>query len=383
MVLCFLGVLYGNVKSSMCIFVVFAIDLLQLFVILIFLYQNYDNDFISSVSKINHINNIWLIWLTYLLIAVGIPGFILSTTIISVFTEELKQEYVDNDRNCLFKVLAIICIFIISLISIIVLFIMTAIFSCGLSYIWIWIIIMAIDAPMYEIHPRGQFSQWITENINKSKDITQIYKLCCINSMIINTLDSTIQNTKATDSAKDYLLEHSMDPTFKHVKLKRFVKSYPDLSVIKRLDKEVLNSLLIGKNVHKILYYLQKYSLFWYMIMRIPQMLAPFLIIFYMTYEYKEWISLSQKSLLLLVFLSLDIIFIIIALCLFGSMSTRLYYGWHIIYAKDTVYKQVKKDLYSYLLLLYSKRLIGNIINEEGIADIITDFVGIHDLNLN
>ena len=109
-------------------------------------------------------------------------------------------------------------------------------------------------------------------------------------------------------------------------------------------------------------------------------MFAPFIII---AYKYNEWISLSQKSLLLLVFLSLDVIFIMIALYLFGSMTKRLYYGWHIIYAKDSVYKQVKKDLYSYLLLLYSKELICNIINEEGIADIITDYVGINDLNLN
>lgn len=361
----------------MCIFVVFTIDLLQLFVILIFLYQNYDFPNFSSS------NYIWLIWLSYLTMAVGIPSFILSLTIILILAKELSDEYVDG-RHCIFKILAVICIFIISIVSICVLFIMTIIFSCGLTYIWIWIVIMAIDAPMYEIQPRGQFSEWITNNMDKPNNITPIYKLCCLNSIIINILDETTQNTKSIDSAKDYLLEHSTDPPFKQVKLHNFVKTYPELSIIQRLDKEVLDSLLIGKNAHKILYYLQKCSLFWYIIMRIPQMFVPFLIIIYIiAYNYNEWISLSQKSLLLLVFLSLDVIFIIIALCLFGSMMKRLYYGWHIIHAKDSVYKQVKKDLYSYLLLLYSKGLICNIINEEGIADIITDYVGINDLNLN
>ena len=165
----------------MCIFVVFTIDLLQLFVILIFLYQNYD---VPSPSNINYI---WVIWLGYLTMAVGIPSFILSLTIILVFAEELSGEYVYG-RHYMFKILAVICIFIISIVSICVLFIMTMIFSCGFTYIWIWIVIMAIDAPMYEIKPRGQFSEWITNNMDKSNNITPIYKLCCLNSIIINTL---------------------------------------------------------------------------------------------------------------------------------------------------------------------------------------------------
>ena len=379
-VLCFLGVLYGNIKSSMCIFIVFTIDLLQLFVILIFLYLHYE-------SKLNMI---WWIWIIYLIIAIGIPALSLSITIVLVFTDEARQNM--HGFHCLIKLFAVILLIIIAILSISVLFTMIVIFSCGLSYIWIWIVIMAMDAPMYEIHPRGQFSQWIIQNTNNNykknnnnkQNITNIYKLSCLNSLIANRLDITAQNTNATDSARQYLLQQQTD-LFKNVKLPDFCKNYPELSIMKRLDKEVLNSLLIGENENKILHFIQKYSLFWYMFMRIPNMLAPFIIISYlMLYQYYDDILFlfSQQYLLLIVFLSLDVLFIGIALILFGSMMKRLYYGWHIMYAKDSIYKQVKKDLYNYLLLLYSKGLIRKIIIEDGIAEIIIDYVGIHDLNL-
>eukprot|EP01084_Bolivina_argentea_P191518 328980_1 len=261
-VLCFLGVLYGNIKSSMCIFVVFTIDLLQLFVILIFLYQNFSNV------------TIVIIWFIYTILAIGISAFCLSMSIILLFTEEVKQSM--NDFHLINKILFIICVLIIAIICIFVLFSMILIFSCGLSYIWIWIILMAIDTPMYEIHARGQFSQWITNNKcnNNNKKISPIYKLYCLNSLIINTLHSNNKNVNDLSTSKQYLLKNSID-LFKNVSLKEFRKTYTELSIMRRLDKEVLGSLLISKNENKTLHYIQKYSVFWYIFMRIPYMFVP------------------------------------------------------------------------------------------------------------
>ena len=309
-------------------------------------------------------------------IGIGFPALILSISIIILFIQETSQNL--TDYNCFFKILLAICIAIIAFVCICVLFPIIAIFSCGLTYIWIWILIMAMDMPMYEIHARGQLSEWVTTSYNTASDK---YKLCCINSMIVDKLYHDGQNTKSTDLSRRYLLRQSVQ-SFEHASLTDFRQHYNELSIMSRLDKEVLNSLLIDKTESQILHFLQKYSLFWYLIMRIPNMLIPFLIVIYLGLHYGHHIIFvsSIQNYLLLIFLILDILFICIAFILFGTMTKRLYYGWHLIFAKDSIYKKVKHELYAYLLLLYSKELIEEILSEQGIADIIIDYIGIHDL---